>query len=107
MLLPLNMTALRRGLGRWFASLKIRPTIAAEFEDSALMEKFGQNGYGIFAVPTVIEREVKRQYDVDMVGGTDAVRERFYAISREQIIRHPAVTAITTTAKRDFFVSST
>jgi LysR family transcriptional activator of nhaA len=104
MLLPLEMTALRKGLERWFDFLKIRPMIAAEFEDSALMEKFGQSGHGIFALPSVIEREVQGQYNVDIVGRTDAVRERFYAISYERIIRHPAVTAITTTAKRDFFV---
>jgi len=105
MLLPLNMTTLREGLDRWFESLKIKPTIAAEFEDTALMEKFGQNGYGIFAVPSAIEREVQHQYDVKVVGRTDAVRERFYAISYERIIKHPAVTAITRKAKRDFFVN--
>jgi len=105
MLLPLDKTTLREGLERWFEALEIKPVIAAEFEDSALMERFGQNGYGIFAVPNVIEREVQRQYHVEIVGRTDTVRERFYAISYERIIKHPAVTAITKKAKRDFFVN--
>jgi len=105
MLLPLDMTTLREGLERWFESLNLKPMIAAEFEDSALMKEFGQNGYGIFAVPSVIEKEVQRQYDVEILGRTDAVRERFYAISYERIIKHPAVTAITKTARRDFFVN--
>jgi len=104
MLLPLEMTTLRKGLERWFESLHIKPTIIGEFEDSALMMEFGQNGYGIFAVPSVIEKEVQRQYDIAVVGRTDAVSERFYAISHERIVKHPAVTAITTTARRDFFV---
>ncbi|MBW2602152.1 MAG: hypothetical protein JRD47_09570 [Deltaproteobacteria bacterium] len=78
MLLPLNMTTLREGLERWFESLNLKPVIAAEFEDSALMKEFGQNGHGIFAVPSVIEKEVQRQYDVRVVGRTNAVRERFY-----------------------------
>ncbi|MCF8146072.1 MAG: transcriptional activator NhaR [Deltaproteobacteria bacterium] len=103
MLLPLDMTTVRQGLERWFESLHLRPMIAAEFEDSALMEKFGQKGYGIFAVPSVIEKEVQRQYDVNVVGRTHAVRERFYAVSYERIIKHPAVTAITNTARRDLF----
>ncbi|MCP4576574.1 MAG: transcriptional activator NhaR [Deltaproteobacteria bacterium] len=105
MLLPLDMTTLREGLERWFESLNIKPMIAAEFEDSALTKEFGQNDYGIFSVPSVIEKEVQRQYDVEIVGRTDAVRERFYAISYERIIKHPAVTAITETARRDFFVN--
>jgi LysR family transcriptional activator of nhaA len=61
MLLPLNMTTLREGLERWFDSLNLKPMITAEFEDSALTKEFGQNGYGIFAVPSVIEKEVQRQ----------------------------------------------
>lgn len=105
MLLPLNMTTLREGLERWFDSLNLKPLIAAEFEDSALTKEFGQKGYGIFAVPSVIEKEVQLQYGVRIVGRTDAVRERFYAISYERIVKHPAVTAITETARRDLFVN--
>ena len=105
MLLPLNMTALREGLERWFDSLNLKPVIVAEFEDSALTKEFGQNGYGIFAVPSVIEKEVQLQCGVGIVGRTDAVRERFYAISYERIVKHPAVTAITETARRDLFVN--
>ena len=105
MLLPLDMTTLREALERWFESLNLKPMIAGEFEDSALTKEFGKDGYGVFAVPSVIEKEVQRQYDVEIVGRTDAVRERFYAISYERIIKHPAVTAITKTARRDFFVN--
>jgi LysR family transcriptional activator of nhaA len=104
MLLPLEMTTLREGLERWFESLSIRPIVVAEFEDSALMKEFGQNGYGIFAVPSLIEKEVQLQYNVQVVGRTDAIRERFYAISYERIIKNPAVTAITEKAKEEFFV---
>jgi len=103
MLLPLHMTTLREGLERWFESLNLKPMIVAEFEDSALMKEFGQNGHGIFAVPSVIEKEVQRQYDFRVIGRTDAVRERFYAISYERIIKNPAVTAITETARQDIF----
>lgn len=103
MLLPLDMTTLREGLERWFESLHLKPMIVAEFEDSSLVEKFGQNGYGIFAAPSVIENEVQRQYDVAVVGRTDAVRERFYAISCERVIKHPGITAITKAARAGFF----
>jgi LysR family transcriptional activator of nhaA len=104
MLLPLDMTTLREGLERWFESLDLKPMIVAEFEDSALMKEFGQNGYGIFAAPSIVEKEVQRQYNVQVVGRTDAVHERFFAISYERIVRNPAVTVITRTAKQGFLV---
>jgi LysR family transcriptional activator of nhaA len=105
MLLPLNMSTLREGLERWFDYLNLKPMVVAEFEDCALTTEFGRNGHGIFAVPCVIEKEVQLQCGVGIVGRTDAVRERFYAISYERIVKHPAVTAITETARHDLFVS--
>ena len=106
MLLPLEMTAVRQSLERWFESLNIKPLIAGEFEDSALLKEFGQHGDGIFAAPIVVEKQVQRKYNVDVVGRTDEVRERFYAISFERIIRHPAVTAISDAARQSLFVNN-
>ncbi|MBW1896323.1 MAG: LysR family transcriptional regulator, partial [Deltaproteobacteria bacterium] len=106
MLLPFDMTVMRGSLERWFESLELRPMITAEFEDSALMKQFGQDGHGIFATPYVIKKEVKRQYNVQVVGRTEAVRERFYAISYERIIKHPAVTAISDAARKGFLVNN-
>jgi LysR family transcriptional activator of nhaA len=105
MLFPFDMTVMREGLETWFQSLEIRPMIKAEFEDSALMKEFGQNGHGVFATPSVIETEVKQKYHVQVVGRTEAVRESFYAISYERIIKHPAVTAISRAAREGFLIN--
>ncbi len=102
-LLPMEGTTLRRSLDDWFAGLDIRPNMVAEIEDSALLKVFGQAGVGLFAAPTAVEREVRRQYGVRVVGRVEAIRERFYAISAERRIRHPAVLAISTSARRDLF----
>jgi LysR family transcriptional activator of nhaA len=104
MLLPMEMTALRGGLERWFASLGIRPAIAGEFDDNALLNVFGQEGDGIFVAPTVIETEVLRQHKVQIVGRTQAVKERYYAISVERVVKHPAVAAILDTARHNLFI---
>lgn len=106
MLLPLDTTALRKDLERWFDSHRMKPIIAAEFEDSALLKVFGQSGDGIFAAPSAIEKEIQRQYNLEVVGRTQAVRERFYAISYERIIKHPAVTAISNAARERFIVNN-
>lgn len=106
MLLPIEMTTVRQSLERWFASLEIRPVIVGEFEDSALLKEFGLHGDGIFAAPSAVAEEVQSQSKVEVVGRTDAVRERFYAISFERIIKHPAVTAISDTARKNLFVNN-
>ena len=69
------------------------------FDDSALLDAFGQAGAGLFAMPSAIEAEVKRQYKVRVVGRLAAVRQRFYAITVERKLRNPAVLAISERAR--------
>jgi LysR family transcriptional activator of nhaA len=86
-------------LDQWFASEKIRPMIVAEFEDSALLKVFGSRGLGLFVVPSVISSEVQREYGVKALGRVGNVRERFYAISLDRKLKHPAVVAISEAAR--------
>lgn len=105
MLMPMTMSWLRGAIDQWFDALSIRPVIVAEFEDNALLTVFGQAGDGVFMAPTIIESEVKAQYQVDIIGRCDNIKERFYAISVERILKHPAVVAITDTARHSVFFS--
>ncbi len=102
-LLPTEGTTLRATLEQWFDSLEIRPMVAGEFEDSALLKAFGQAGVGVFAVPSVIQGEVGRQYGVEPIGVVEGIVERFYAISLERKVRHPAVAAVCIAAKSVLF----
>lgn len=102
-LLPTEGTALRGQLDQWFQARGIHPKIVGEFEDSALLKAFGQAGAGLFPVPSVIETEAGRQYRARPVGIADGVVERFYAISAERKIKHPAIAAICTTARTELF----
>lgn len=103
LLLPGEMTVVRSRLVQWLDGLHIYPRIVGEFDDSALMKAFGQTGSGVFIAPTPIADEVKKQYDVISIGKTDEVREQFFAISVERKISHPAVAAITETAREWLF----
>ena len=105
MLLPLEHLPLRRSLNQWFERSGIRPRLVAEFEDSALLKEFGADGAGIFAAPSVVEQEIAARYAVRLLGRTDAVRERFYAISVERRLSHPAVVAISDTARHELFAA--
>jgi len=46
----------------------------------------------------VLEKEVTRQFGVTVVGRLDSVRERYFAISVERRLKHPAVIAISEAA---------
>lgn len=91
MLLQSKRSIIRQRLEGWFEQQQIVPQIVAEFDDSALMKSFGQQGLGIFSAPSQIEQNICQQYQVQVIGRTEAVREVFYAISPERKLTHPAV----------------
>ena len=102
LLLPAG-SALRSALDQWFDEKGVRPRVVAEFEDSSLLKVFGQDGIGIFPSPSVVEAAIAKQYNVEVVGRADEVRERFYAISGERRIKNPAVAAICEAARHELF----
>lgn len=102
-LLPMEDTSMRRSLDQWFEATGIRPLVRGEFSDSAALKVFGQAGVGIFAAPSAVEDEVRHQYSVRVLGQIESIRERFYVISTERKLRHPAVAAITEVARRQLF----
>ncbi|MBL4818347.1 MAG: transcriptional activator NhaR [Deltaproteobacteria bacterium] len=87
-------TAVRQRLSSWLEKHNIIPNIVAEFDDSALMKSFGQEGYGIFTAPTLIEKTIVSQYHVKIIGRTDEVKEHYYVISPERKLKHPAILEI-------------
>lgn len=102
MLLPVENTGARRNLNSWFDSQGIRPQIAGEFQDHALLRAFGQAGIGVFSIPSVFEKQLEQQGSLQRIGRTEDVRNRFYAISVERRLKHPAVLAICDTARQLF-----
>lgn len=106
LLLPGIASGIRIPLQQWFDRRHIHPRIAGEFDDSALMEKFGQAGIGIFAAPTAIKEEIEDKCEVISIGEAEDLSVRFYAISMLRKVSHPAVTAITAKA-RDWLARDT
>lgn len=102
-LLPTEGTTLRRSLEQWLDGQGIRPRVVGEFDDSALLKVFGEAGLGVFPMPAVVEEEVVRSPELQVVGRIEAVRERFYAWSMERRLKHPAVVAISEAAREELF----
>lgn len=102
-LMPANTPTLRSQLEEWFDAEDIAPLIVGEFDDSALMKSFGQAGVGVFAGPTALEAEICQMYRVQVLGHVPNIQERFYAISPERKLKHPAIVAITERARETIF----
>ena len=90
-------------MGAWLRQQALAPTVAAEFDDSALLKAFGREGQGVFAAPAVLAQEIVQQYQVTLLGHPEDLWEEFYAISVERRISHPAITAITAAARGKLF----
>jgi LysR family transcriptional activator of nhaA len=103
LLLPGTDSAVRPRLDAWLREQGLAPSVAAEFDDSALAKAFGREGLGVIAGPTVLEDEIGRQYQVDRLGSASDLLEEFYVLSVERRITHPGVLAITQAARRDLF----
>lgn len=102
-LLPTENTALRRSLNVWLEQNGVRPRIVAEIADSALLKAFGESGEGIFPVADVVLDQVESHYHVVPLGAAEGVVERFFAITVERRIRHPAVVEISRQARSALF----
>jgi LysR family transcriptional activator of nhaA len=103
MLLQTRNTALRHSLELWFDAAGVAPQVVGEVEDMAVLQVLGQNGLGLFAAPSVVEADICHSYRVQVVGRLEKVRERFYGVSVERRLRHPAVVAISESARAELF----
>ncbi|RJO63286.1 MAG: transcriptional activator NhaR [Myxococcales bacterium] len=103
LLMPTEDSTIRRSLDEWFNSREIKPRVVGEFDGIILLKIFGQSGMGIFPAPSVISDEIQQRYKVRPVGTLEEVRVRFYAISIEKKLKHPALIAISEEARQRIF----
>lgn len=102
-LLPAIGSTLRSTLDRWFEAVDVRPRVVGEFEDIALLSTFGEHGQGFFAGYDVVQADLVRSLHVEPIGSIKDHTERFFAITVERRIRHPAVAAVTKAARDRLF----
>jgi LysR family transcriptional activator of nhaA len=103
MLMPVEGSVARRTLDHFFERYDVHPAVRGEFADSALQKAFGQAGDGVFSAPRIIEADVAEHDDVVVIGRSNTALTRFYAISVERKIKHPAVVAIWEAARQSLF----
>ncbi|EXI72118.1 MAG TPA: transcriptional activator NhaR [Candidatus Accumulibacter phosphatis] len=103
LLLPGRDSTLHGTLPRWLQRQGMRVRIVGEFDDSALMKAFGEAGAGVFPTPAASVPEVTAHYQVAKLGETEEIRERFFLISAERRLTHPAARAVSENARAGLF----
>ncbi len=103
LLLPSASNPMRRALEEWMDSLELSPETIAEFDDSALMKAFGEEGLGLFPSPSAIAEEIQLMYGAKAIGDIPEVIENYYAISPERRLKHPVVLNIIENARDNLF----
>ncbi len=102
-LLPAESTTLRRSVDRWCFENQLTINIVGEFDDTALMKVFAEAGRGFIPLPVVVEKEVREQMGLHLLGTIAGASEDFYAISVERKISHPGVAMFSEVARRQLF----
>ena len=91
LLLPTGHSAVRLRLDQWFERLGLRPQVAGEFEDSALLAAFGRSGMGAFPASRWSREELLKDSGLRLLGDSPDLLEHFFLISAERRIQHPLV----------------
>lgn len=102
MLLPGDKSRMKTVLEAWFNEQQLRPDIVAEFDDSALLKRFGEEGFGAFCAPSIIEQDVVKQYNVACIGRIADIKERYYAITGHDNQKRPIVKTLMEETKAIF-----
>jgi LysR family transcriptional regulator, transcriptional activator of nhaA len=93
-LLPTGHSALRTTLDQWFDGQGLRPRVAGEFEDSALLAVFAARGLGVFPVSGLGARDIGLMRGLRLLGRTEGVKEEIHAIRSRRGQHHPLVQAL-------------
>lgn len=100
-LLPHESSHVRADLDSWFRAQGLRPTVVGDFEDQAMLRAFAWRGDGFFPGASIVEEEIVRAVGVSVLGRTNDIRLRFYAVSLERRQPNPAVTAVIEASRPD------
>jgi LysR family transcriptional activator of nhaA len=91
---------LRRGIERWLADRGLRVNAVGEVDDAGTLRALGASGLGLFPVRAALKGEVEERLGARRVGRLTGLVERYFAISLERRVTHPAVAALIDLARR-------
>ncbi len=98
-LLPTDHAAVRVRINHWFERERVRPRIAGEFEDSALLSTFAATGMGVMPAPESLSEHLAHTHGLVQVGATPEVHEQFHLIYSARKVMHPLLVRLLASEK--------
>ena len=106
LLLPTEHAAVRARINHWLEREHIRPRIAGEFEDSALLSTFAASGMGVMHAPLLLQTHLHTTCALELVGTTPDVHEEFHLIYSERKVMHPLLVRLLAIAVDESLLNS-
>jgi len=97
---------MRARLDHWLERERIRPRIAGEFEDSALLSTFAATGMGVMPAPVTVGAHLLKTHGLVQVGTTPDVQEQFHLIYNARKVMHPLLTRLLEAAEGGALLNS-
>ena len=89
LLLPTRHSAARQRIDHWLERERIKPLIAGEFEDNALLMTFAAAGMGVFPAAQSQESDMLETHKLEKVATCTEVQEEFHLIYAARKVLHP------------------
>ncbi len=102
-MLPARGTELRRSVDAWLHQIEVRPRVLGEIDDTALLKVFAEAGIAFVPGPLAIRKEIEQQFGLELLLEVPGAEEKFYAITVERKLKHPAVVALPESARTTLF----
>ncbi|WP_431150889.1 LysR family transcriptional regulator [Acidovorax facilis] len=100
-LLPTDHAAMRARIDHWLERERIRPRIAGEFEDSALLSTFAATGMGVMPAPVSLGEHLAQTHGLVQVGTAPDVQEQFHLIYSARKVMHPLLVRLLEAGKSE------
>ena len=104
-LLPTDHAAMRARIDHWLERERIRPRIAGEFEDSALLSTFAATGMGVMPAPVSLGEHLAKTHGLVQVGTAPDVQEQFHLIYSARKVMHPLLTRLLEAGKGEMLLN--
>lgn len=102
-ILPAEGTLMRRSVDYWISDADFHPEVVGEMDDTALMKVFAEAGVGLIPAPLAISTQIEQQFGLKFLMEIPGAVERFYAITVQRRLQHPAVVTISKAAQSSLF----
>jgi LysR family transcriptional regulator, transcriptional activator of nhaA len=94
LLLPTRHSAARQRIDHWLERERVKPLIAGEFEDNALLMTFAAAGMGVFPAAQSQESDILETHKLEKIATCPEVHEEFHLIYTARKVLHPLLTRL-------------